>query len=899
MNSLTEAKVFPRTEENSQENAGCWPQMVRLCMALALSWASVASAQSYRVLKSFAGGDGDQPYTDLALGGNTLYGTTYAGGAGVGAGVGVVFKINTDGSDYAVLKSFGGSDGYYPYAGLVLAAGTLYGTTYSGGSGGGGVVFSVNTDGSAYTVLKSFSGPDGQEPAAGLTLVGDTLYGSACYGGASGFGLLFRVRTDGSGYSVLKDFGGGDGSYPRTRLVAVGSTLYGTTYSGGSGGRGVVFSVNTDGSGYTMLKSFDGSDGSDLTADLVLGGSTLYGTAAGSYGGNRGASFPGVVFKVNTDGSGYSVLKYFDSVTGPRPYGGLALEDGVLYGTAVPSDGSSDGVVFRIYTDGSGYTVLTNLTGSDGMFPEASLLLAGGTLYGTTALGGDFNKGVVFSLQVPPIFSTTPTILTNPASQTATVGATVDLVAGAAGASPLAYQWFFDGTNALSEATSSVLHLENVQLSQAGFYAVVVTNAFGAVTSAPAMLMVTASPPVILTPPSSQTVALGDTVVLTISSAGSLPLGYQWLFNASPIPGAGTTSLELTDVQVSQSGSYTVIITNAFGAVTSPPAVLTVLDPAIVTQPADQLVILGTTASFSVVAAGTAPLGFQWFKDSAQLDNGGNISGAQTATLTLEAVSGGDAGGYCVVISNPSGTVTSRVAALTITNPYYSVVHRFTGYDGSFSVAGLAASGSTLYGTTSEGGSFGQGTVFKVNTDGSGYALLHQYLHNDGVGPCGDLLLSGTKLYGTTYMGGGNNYGTVFKISTDGNNHTLLQQFNYQDGGEPYAGLALSDTTLYGVTSFTPVLFKVSTDGSGYTVLRRFTSRRWRWAFGQRQPGVERRDVVRNHGRRNRKPAIWHGIPGQHRWERLHRRQEFHRERRVLAERGPGAVREHAVRHDG
>ena len=386
----------------------------------------------------------------------------------------------------------------------------------------------------------------------------------------------------------------------------------------------------------------------------MLSGDTLYGTTV-----EGGTANDGTVFKVNTDGSGFAVLKHFTGADGLNPQASLTLCGAALCGTTHGGGFGGYGTVFQVNPDGSDFCVLKSFTGSDGSGPCGRLAWSNGALYGTTAVGGDANNGVIFALY----FSTTPTILTNPASQAATAGSTVDLVAGAAGLPPLAYQWFFDGTNALSGATSPSLHLENVQLSQAGFYAVVVTNAFGAVTSAPAMLSVTPSPPVILTAPSSQAVAVGDTVVLTISSAGSLPLGYQWLFNASPIPGAGNTSLELSNVQISQSGSYTVIITNAFGSVTSPPAVLTVIGspPVVLTPPSSQEASLGQTVTFTASATGSPPLTYQWWF------NGSPVPGAGTTWLQLTDVQLTQAGSYCLVITNAFGAVTSPPAELTVT----------------------------------------------------------------------------------------------------------------------------------------------------------------------------------------------------------------------------------------
>jgi uncharacterized repeat protein (TIGR03803 family) len=459
--------------------------VLRLGVALALTLATAASAQTYTVVKSFTGSDGSYPVAGLVLAGSTLYGTTAEGGS---SDYGVVFKVNTDGSGYAVLKSFTGSDGAEPNAGLVLAGSTLYGTTIYGGSSacllGCGTVFKVNTDGSGYAVLRSFTGSDGAGPWAGLVLAGSTFYGTTFGGGSSNCGVVFKVNTDGSGYAVLKSFTGSDGANPQQAgLVLAGSTLYGTTLYGGSSwsgvgsGFGVVFKVNTDGSGYAVLRTFTGSD-ARYPAGLVLAGSTLYGTGGG------GSSGCGVIFKVNTDGSGYAVLKSFTGGDGASPCAGLVLAGSTLYGTASQGGSAGDGVVFKVNTDGSGYAVLKSFTGSDGSDPQAGLVLAGGTLYGTTDGGGDLYAGVVFSLACLSI--TTP-----PFTQTAEAGTAVRFWVQAATLGPgLAYQWFFGGTNAVVGATNAFLDLTSVQPVQAGAYTVVLTNLGLAVTSAPALLSV-------------------------------------------------------------------------------------------------------------------------------------------------------------------------------------------------------------------------------------------------------------------------------------------------------------------------------------------------------------------------------------------------------------------------
>jgi uncharacterized repeat protein (TIGR03803 family) len=129
--------------------------LLLLCLASANS-----PAQTYTILHSFTGGvDGGHPaYAQLVLSDTTLYGTTSSGGS---SNLGTVFKLDTNGSSYTVLKNFAGSDGSYPEGGVVLSGSTLYGTTEQGGSNNSGTVFMLNTDGSGYAVLKNFTGTDG------------------------------------------------------------------------------------------------------------------------------------------------------------------------------------------------------------------------------------------------------------------------------------------------------------------------------------------------------------------------------------------------------------------------------------------------------------------------------------------------------------------------------------------------------------------------------------------------------------------------------------------------------------------------------------------------------------------------------------------------------------------
>jgi len=163
---------------------------------------------------------------------------------------GTVFKMNTDGTGFTLLRKFAGgaNDGREPRCTLTLSGTTLYGTTLFGGDGNRGTVFKMNTDGTGFTLLHEFAGGvnDGRNPYGDLTLVGSMLYGMTYAGGDSNYGTLFALNVDGTGFELLHEFAGGvdDGRNPYGSLTLVGSTLYGMTGYGGDSDRGVVFSLN-------------------------------------------------------------------------------------------------------------------------------------------------------------------------------------------------------------------------------------------------------------------------------------------------------------------------------------------------------------------------------------------------------------------------------------------------------------------------------------------------------------------------------------------------------------------------------------------------------------------------------------------------------------------------------
>ncbi len=195
------------------------------------------------------------------------------------------------------------------------------------------------------------------------------------------------------------------------------------------------------------------------------------------------------------------------------------------------------------------------------------------------------NSGSVTSSVIGLTVLVPPAITTPPSNQAAVVGSSVTFSVTATGTAPLIYQWTFQGTN-LAGATAETLQLTNVQSSQVGSYAVMITNAAGSITSSIATLSVTFSPVISSIQPTNQSVPAGSAAAFTVSAAGAAPLAYQWRFNGTPIANATGSSYTLAKAQTTNGGTYTVVVTNVDGSITSAPVTLTVYAlPHVAVQP--------------------------------------------------------------------------------------------------------------------------------------------------------------------------------------------------------------------------------------------------------------------------------------------------------------------------
>jgi hypothetical protein len=267
------------------------------------------------------------------------------------------------------------------------------------------------------------------------------------------------------------------------------------------------------------------------------------------------------------------------------------------------------------------------------------------------------------------IVPTPPVIVQPPQDLRVVWGATVTFSVLASGTSPFQYEWSFNGATLPGE-TNSVLTVRNVTANHAGSYLVTVSNRTGSRVSSPAgsLTVDLPPPPVIGQQPSDTTVERGSTASFAVTASGTPPLLYQWFFGRNPLAGETNAALALRNVATNQAGLYTVAVSNPSSvSVSSRDARLTVTiptPPSITGQPADLTVDWGATATFAVVATGAPPLQYEWFYGTNRL------AGESNATLTLRNVTTNQAGGYKVVIRNPSGAdLASREVFLTVNLP--------------------------------------------------------------------------------------------------------------------------------------------------------------------------------------------------------------------------------------
>jgi hypothetical protein len=512
--------------------------------------------------------------TNSAIGGSGGDATSGAndgmGGDGGGALGGAIYNegtltlVNTTFSKNSAMAGPGG------------AGNTGSRTVGSGGHGGfgaGGGLCSSNTA-AAVTILNcTFSdntakgglSADGGSTPAGMGRAGRNG-GSALGGSVENTGSLTVTNS-----TFYKNFaiGGGGGNGGSASARGGNGGAGGTASGGGIYNLGTVSVVNCT---FSLGGAFSGTNG--------VGGS---GNVSGGSGG-KGSGKGGNIFNGSKKKSGSFFL--MNSIIGANSSGGGGSGKFVDGGFNISADKS---ISFK--KSSSSKTKLNPLIGdlADNGGPTETIALSTNSpavdkLDPATAPPADQRgvsrpKTVFAPLSDIGAYELDPNevrILAQPQSTNVIIGSNVTFTVTAAGIGPLFYQWFFNDAIAAGFTNSSLV-ITNVQTNNAGSYFVVVSNSFNSVTSHTATLTVssiTNFAPTIITEPSSQTVAAGDTATFSITASGTLPLYYQWEFQVNSttftnMPGATNSTFSITNAQTTNQGNYGVFITNNFGSTTS------------------------------------------------------------------------------------------------------------------------------------------------------------------------------------------------------------------------------------------------------------------------------------------------------------------------------------------
>jgi uncharacterized repeat protein (TIGR03803 family) len=364
-----------------------------------------AHANSFAVIHSFAGGinDGAGPLSGVAPAPHgDFYVATDGGGA---SGLGTLTLVRRDGSAQILHSFTGDADGQNadstPFR---WSDGSLYATTQFGGASGCGTVYRYIPGSPDYQQLQAFlCAPDGAFPFAGLADSGKGyLLGTGYNGGDDDDGTLIFVDLDGYSSSSCQ-LKGSDGAHPFAGITMANGNIYTVTTAGGAANLGTVTEFDPANCATTVLHSFTGgSDGATPYGSLFLYKNVLYGTT--SFGGDPNL---GTAFRINPDGSGYTVLHTFQGIDkhldGSFPHGGLALneKDGMLFGTTINGGSPHDlGMVFKLNPKTGAENIVHAFSGSDGAHPYGNLYIKKNTIYGTTGSGGASNLGEVFKVKL-------------------------------------------------------------------------------------------------------------------------------------------------------------------------------------------------------------------------------------------------------------------------------------------------------------------------------------------------------------------------------------------------------------------------------------------------------------------------------------------------------------------
>ena len=710
----------------------------------------------------------------------------------------------------------GDPNGYHPRAGLIAGGdGDFYGTTEAGGPPNCGTVYKVAPDGTLTTLYAFTGGSDGANPIGALVLANDgNFYGTTSGAGSGGTGTVFKITSAGT-LTTIYSFSAlsvseinADGAYPNAGLIqGSDGDFYGTTNLGGSQVGGTVFRLTAAGV-LTTLTNFDELAGNPASALVEGTPGNFYGVLP-----TAGASYEGSVYQITSTGTLTTLYAFTGASDGSVPEAALVKgSDGNFYGTTA---GGGNGTVFKVTPAGGFSTLHAFNTSTEGQALTAPLIVGSdGNFYGTTGRYGPNGYGTAY--QITP--SGTLTVLASFVGPGGSSSQTNGLFQGSDGNFYGTAQFTGNGDAGIvftltPAGTLTTLHLFNAggsyckaalaQFPNGVFYGVTQQGGatgdgtiFGVLTSGATRTVHDFNAALEGKAPGTRLVPDG-----TGNYYGSCDL-------EGPNGGGTIYSVSLTTSSDAQSAQSCPITDSSPTDLLGLRLALALADESPAEGHTDfelQPSVLGSDVLLKLIYC--TPLGAPTYIEGYTPPSAESSSSNRTLSTPDDASPMGDLATLYTFTGGADGS-----------NPLGGVV---TGTDGNY------------YGTTSQGGANGQGTVFSVTPDGA-LTTLHAFSGaDDGAQPQAALVLgSDGNFYGTTggvydaITGVRSSNGTVFKITPAGV-LTTLHTFasDGSEGIEPTAALIQgSDGNFYGTTSGGPsgTVFSITPAGT-FTNLHAFS----------------------------------------------------------------------------
>ena len=587
----------------------------------------------------------------------------------------------------------------------------LIGMAHYGGTSREGTIFRINADGTDLKAVFNFPGwPNARLPDGSVIQASN----GSLYGMTTSPGTLFKIKHDGTGYTVLHNFSyfsWPTGVHPSGSLLqATNGMLYGMANGGGFLGFGTIFRINMDGTGFSVIHHFNGWNGGHPSQSSLIQGQdgSLYGMSSAAGASNRGA-----LFKLNLDGSDYRVLHHFSN---PGYPGGSIMQatNGSLYGMV--NDGIfSDGAIFKVEHHGGGFEILHTLKTWEGSRPLTSLIQGpDGNLYGMAYAGGNYGRGTILKI--------------NPDGTNFTVLHHFDYINGAHPKGDLTVynNHLYGFTAGGGEHEKGVVF--KFDLATGTFSKLGDLNDETGANPQIGKLLLVYSPTTVETPTDQ-----ANTITFSNVLAKSMTVSFT--------PGNGSRHLAVMKIG-------------------SPPAF----------QPVDNTTYTGGLGSGQTVVYNGTESSFE-------------LTGLRP-----------DKEYYIKIFSyNSDGTIARYMLANA------PVANRHT-----------TTTTEKFYGMASNGGAAYRGTIFRVDPGGtSPLSIMHNFRNNDGRHPLGQLIEAKDGLLYGMNSGGilnltndpvDSRHGTIFRISPDGTRYTILRRLTIPDGSSPRGSLIqASNSVLYGM----------------------------------------------------------------------------------------------------